>query len=39
MAGMIWCTYAHVQMRRRSTSRRDWKLNRADYGAVSYLIV
>ena len=24
-------TYVHVQMRRRMTRRRDWKLNNADY--------
>lgn len=26
--------YVHVQMRRRMTSRRDWKLKSADWGGV-----
>jgi hypothetical protein len=31
--GNNWCTYAQVQMSRRMTSRRDWKLKRADCDA------
>jgi hypothetical protein len=37
--GIIEWAYALVQMTRRKTRRRDWKLKRADYFEVERLAV
>lgn len=39
MAGKIWWTWAHVQIRRRITRRSDWRLKRADILSVLFLSI